>query len=120
MIYGILILMLVITFCAWLGAKSDVKNTLRLVERYFNELDDERKWSDKMRDERNEAIKRCIELEKVNSQGAFSEWKIIECTDGKRDLYIEKDGIRLIFEDKKCIGWYKPNNYEAPTAEVID
>lgn len=31
----------------------------------------------------------------------------------------EKDGIRLIFDDCKCIGWYKPNTYEAPSAEVV-
>ena len=52
--------------------------------------------------------------------GAFSKWTFVRDTEGKRDFYLEKDGIRLIFDDKKCIGWYKPNTYEAPSAEVVN
>ena len=71
---------------------------------------------DIMRD--NRRIKRQFKSELYN--GAFAEWEIVEDTEGKRDFYLEKDGIRLIFDDKKCIGWYRPNTYEAPSAEVVN
>ena len=66
----------------------------------------------------NKILKEKFKNELYN--GAFNEWEIVEDTEGNRDFYLEKDGIRLIFDNKKCIGWYKPNDYEAPSAEVIN
>lgn len=69
------------------------------------------------------SVENKILKEKFNNElynGAFAEWKIIEDNEGKRDFYLENDGIRLIFDDKKCIGWYKPSDYEPPVAEIIE
>lgn len=53
---------------------------------------------------------------------AFIAWERVEDIDGSRDCYLEKDGIRLIIDGGKCVGWYKPSNavYEAPAAEVAE
>ena len=50
---------------------------------------------------------------------AFDDWDI-EIRD-HRSMYYKKDGITLIREDGKFVGFYRPDGeYEAPTAEVVD
>ena len=55
---------------------------------------------------------RCEELlgklSRESLKNVFSDWECVRDVEGMRDFYLEKDGIRLIFEHDKCIGWYCP------------
>lgn len=122
MYYAILIIIAVLCF---IGAVTEASKRKKLEARnkhYIEELNDERSWSDKILDERNTALDRCEELADENAslaheaanlrkrtvEYAFSDWKRIEDVTGVRDYYLEKDGIRIIIEDGKTVGWYRP------------
>lgn len=87
-------------------------------KRYRGERDEEHRWSDKMASERNEAIHKCIELEKLSVDKVFADWERIEDVSGVYyDYCLEKDSMRIIIEDGKAVGWLK---YEKPVAEVLE
>ena len=71
MFYGILILAIILLIAAWVYEKSENIILLREVERYNNELAEERKWGKRMCLERNDAIKRYIEFEKAQCDSAL-------------------------------------------------
>ena len=79
-------------FCEW--KKTDK-------ERYDfrRQLADERKYTKALKAE-------CDALKENQFCRVCEGWKPIYVDERKH--YIEKDGIRLIIEDGKCVGWYKP------------
>ncbi|MBQ4556529.1 MAG: hypothetical protein IJA60_02650 [Clostridia bacterium] len=124
MIYGVLGLIIALLLIGYIYEKRESIAVMRAAKRYREERDDERKWGDKMLFERNDAIKRCIELEKKSVAYVFSDWECIKDVTGVRDYYLEKEGMRIIVEDGKATsGFYSkegPGEYIKPVAKVVE
>ena len=124
MIYFGLIVIMLLLLAAWLYEKREGMAVMRAAKRYQSELEEERRWSDTVVRERDDAVKRCIELEKKSVAYVFSDWECIKDVESIRDYYLEKEGMRIIVEDgKSTSGFYSkegPGEYIKPVAKVVD
>ena len=142
MIFGLIVICAVL-LCAWLSEKREGKAVMRSAKRYREERDEAVRRADDLEDRRIAIESSLAQAEKTSAflfdtymrsadhtseliahldnpiDYAFDGWEI-EVRD-HRSMYYKKDGITLIREDGKFVGFYRPDGeYEAPTAEVVD
>ena len=134
MYYALLVIVMALIFAAWVCEKREGELVLRAAKRYLAERDEEYKLrckvereADCLREENKKLQRRnecsqdaCEALANENASlysdnaklrsctvvHAFSEWERKECVDIPGRVEYERDGISLIYECGKMVGWY--------------